>query len=665
MRRPLDVVHPSLLRRLLPLGVMLACADEPAPTDRAPGGVVAIIDPARPEHFFDVPFPSDALLDADGHPDLTGYPVWGTDLGARLVEGWRSRLEATAVGFGNHSAAYFRFEGPLDLPTETAGEPTDPVVLIDLETGALTPLVLRFVADPKGDPFYAANTLALAPALGHPPRSGATLAAVVLTTAGARAPSGSSLPAGVQAALDLAGVTAAPAVATVFTVQDAVGQMRSLAADARDRLGDAPDWGAVTFRRVTSLEYRQGETASGNEGTAQIVTFEDGSTATTWMAAQDPTADQVIDLLDWPMAVYEAEITLLNYSGLDDRPYMGPGLTHINDFDRTTGWIDFDGDTLRSVPDAEPVRLTLSLPRGSDGEVLDDAPVVIWDHGTGGSAYNIVARRNQADRAEEMAALFADRGVAVLSRDAPLYGSRYPLIDEGYGASLGFYNIINLPAFRDNQRQAALEGEMLRWYVESGLPGDLPAGSIDPTAIHRAGHSLGSVTSNLGLSIAPDAWRSGFLSGSGGVFTHYALDTGLLGTSIDASLVDSLFALFQADAPDELTVPSILGAALALPPEAWDHIDRLHPVLSLFQWTMDPSDPMTVAPAEDLPIDMIIGLGDYQVPDFTSYALAEALPDCAASACTALSDYDPHLCLHREDEGLAILDAWLEGSVSR
>ena len=653
------------MRPLFPLALLLACADAPAPSDRTPDGVAAIVDPERPEHFFDVPFPSDALLDADGHPDLADYPVWGTDLGARLVDGWRSRLEATAVGFGNHSAAYFRFQGPLDLPTETPGSPDDPVVLIDLETGALTPLVLRFVEDPQGDPFYAPNTLALAPALGHPPRSGATLAAVVLTTAGARAPAGATLPDGVQDALDRAGVTAAPAVATVFTVQDAVGQMQALAADARARLGDTPDWGDVTFRRVTRLEYRQGETPSGNEGTAQIVTFDDGSTATTWMAAQEPTADHALDLLEWPMAVYEAEITLLNYSGLDDRPYMSPGLTHINDFERTTGWIDFDGDTLRSTPELEPVRLTLSLPKGADGAALADAPVIVWDHGTGGSAYNIVARRSGADRAEEMAALFAERGVAILSRDSPLYGSRYPLIDEGYGASLGFYNIVNLPAFRDNQRQAALEGEMLRWYVEAGLADDLPDGSIDPTAVHRAGHSLGSVTSNLGLSIDPQAWRSGFLSGSGGVFTHYALDTGLLGTSIDASLVDSLFALFQADAPDELTVPAILGAALALPPEAWDHIDRLHPVLTLFQWTMDPSDPMSVAPAEQLPLDMIIGLGDYQVPDFTSYALAEALPSCEATACSALSDYDPHLCLHREDEGLAILDAWLEGAVSR
>ena len=44
---------------------------------------------------------------------------------------------------------------------------------------------------------------------------------------------------------------------------------------------------------------------------------------------------------EWPMAVFEAQIPVLSYSGLEDRPYMNPGLGHIFDTDRNTGWIKF------------------------------------------------------------------------------------------------------------------------------------------------------------------------------------------------------------------------------------------------------------------------------------------------------------------------------------
>ena len=57
-----------------------------------------------------------------------------------------------------------------------------------------------------------------------------------------------------------------------------------------------------------------------------------------------------------------------------------------------------------SEPDVEPVRVTLCLPKGADGAPIDDAPVVIWDHGTGGHAYNAIARTNAEDRSSEVAA---------------------------------------------------------------------------------------------------------------------------------------------------------------------------------------------------------------------------------------------------------------------
>ncbi len=653
---------PALLALLL-----VACrADKGAGETGTPApapAVRAIVDPDRPEHFFDAPFPDDARLDAEGRPDLTGFPAAATELGGDILGGWAGRLEQTAHGFANHGAVYFRFTGTppfLDADTgRTTGAADDPIVLVDAGTGERLPLEYRFVADPGGDPFYAENTLAVAVALGHPPRSGATLVAAVMAEDGLGPPAGWVPTDAEREALRVAGVSGAPAVATTFTVQDATGQLRAVRDDILARLGEAPDWGTPVLRRVAALAYAQGATPSGKDSTVCTVTFEDGSTELRYLAALSPTTpSHAYDLLDdWPLAVFQVEIPVLNYSRLADRPYMRPGFGHVADIERETGWWEFAGGA-PGTPDVEVISLTVQLPKDADGGIRDDAPVVIWDHGTGGHAYNAVQRRSPYDDGRSLAEAFGRHGWALVSRDSPLYGTRYPLIDEGYGASLGFYNIVNLPAFRDNQRQAAVEGIQIRRFVESGLNGLLPDGSVDATRLRRAGHSLGSVTTNLGVAADPGVYEATFLSGSGGVLGLYFLDTGLI-DGFDPSVLGSLFTLFGAEAPDEVTTEAALGAILGVPEEAWGHIDRLHPAMTLFQWTMDPSDPMSVARDVDLPSTMLIGVGDFQVPNHTSDALLEALPDAGGTRCAANGDYDPHWVLHRESCAVDLLDAWL------
>ncbi len=631
----------------------------PACRDHDEGAVVrAIVDVDRPEHYFDLPFPSDDLLDEQGRPQLDGFPQASSDLAAAVVGGWAARLELTAQGFGNHSAAYFRFDGALDLPSETEGLGSDPALLVAMDGSELLPLSLRFVQDPAGDPFWASNTLAMAPALGHPPRSGERYAAVVMVSAGARPPRDYELPAGVAGALAAAGVKGQAAVATVFTVQDVAGQMAQLCADADQRLGD---WGKPEFKRVVQLDYAPGETESGQQATVATAIFEDGSSRAAYLDAwDDEEGTHSCDLLDgWPMAVWEAEIPMPNYQGLDDRPYMNPGVTHLLDVDRATGWIDFEDGQLVSVPETELVRVTVSLPLDEDGQPMHDAQLLIWDHGTGGHAYNAVQRGSVYDDGLALASALAEAGYAVIGHDAPHYGTRYPLIDEGYDAYLGFYNIVNLPAFRDNLRQAGLEGHVLLRFAQQALNELLPAGSADAGSARRGGHSMGSVTANLALAGAPEAWSGAFLSGSGGLFAHYFLDTGML-ADFDPALFASLFAALGADMPEELTPAAAMGAVLGLEEEAWDQLDRLHPAVTLFQWTMDPADPMSAARAEELPITILMGVGDHQVPNFTTEGLQQALPQAELWPCEAGGDYDPHYCLHREQEGWDILAEWAE-----
>ena len=622
----------------------------------------AIVDPDRATHFFDLPFPADSELTASGRPNLSGYPEAPSEITRGVISGWARRLEATADGYGNHSAAYFRFEGPLDLPEVLPGSPTDPVLLIDVATGELIPLMLDFTESAGGDPFLADNLLAIAPALGHPPASGATLAAVVMASAGASAADGWEVPVPVTEALALAGVEGTPAVATVFTVQDTTGQLRALAADADERMGESPDWGDVQWKRVVHLDLAPGITPAGEEATVFTVTYEDGSTSDTYMYAHDvDESTHSHDLLnDWPMAVYEAQIPVLNYSGLTDQPYMSPGFAHLFDTARDSGWIDFEQGKLLTEPDADTMRIVLSIPKNAYGEPIRSADLVIYDHGTGGHAYNSVQRLNVHDQGRAIAQVFANAGVAVIGRDAPLYGQRFGLIDQGYsGGSLGYYNVVNLPAFRDNQRQTALEGHILIRFIQTALNDSLPEGRVKTTGLRRFGHSLGSVTSHLGMAMDPDVHRSALMSGTGGLLTHYFLDTGML-ADIGPDLITQLFTLFGAPIPDEVTTPKVMGAALGLPEETWEGITRLHPVFTLFQWTMDPGDPMSVARDEHLPIRLIVPVGDHQVPNFTTYALGTALPDASMVRCEPMWDYDPHYCMHREMEGQTILADWLD-----
>ena len=636
------------------LVVQLACRPADSPLE----GVAVIVDPARGEHFFDVPFPSDGRLGADGRPSLAGFPEPPQGAAADVVRGWAERVTLATRGFANNGAAYFRFEAPVDVPALTLGGADDPVVWVAMDGSERLPVVTRFVADPAGDPFWGPNTLAITPALGHPMRSGGQYAAVIMRAAGARAPEGYVLPEGVVAALDAAGVRGEPVVATVFTVGDATAELRALFADVDGRLAAAPP--IAPFKRVSRVRYAAGLTPSGKDAMVFTATYAEGGEGVAYLALDAGLSDHELDLGDlWPMAVFEGEIPVLNYQGLADRPYMSAGLAHLGDTDEHTGWIVFDGEA-PPTPEWEWMRVTVSIPKDADGAVRADVPFVLWDHGTSGHAYNAVQRRNVADDGPALAAIWADAGVAVVGRDASLYGTRYPLIDEGYGGSLGYYNIVNPPAFRDNQRQTAVDGHALLATILGGALDDaLPEGPLSPIGPRRFGHSLGSVTANLGLAAEPDAFDAAFVSGSGGVFSHYFLDTGLIPT-LDPGIVASLFALADADVPEEVTATAALGAILGLPEEAWGNVDRMHPVVQLFQWQMDASDPMSVARDIRLPVRMIVCTGDLQVPNFTSEALLEAMPDASAYTVAPTStDYDPHVCLHREVPGRDGLAEWL------
>jgi len=592
-----------------------------------------VIEADRSGHLFNRPFPSDELLDSDGTVNLTDFPDAGTELGTSFVQGWSRQAGDTVMGWSALAPVAVRFDAPVEVPAQTAGNDEDVVRLVSVQSGHQPALQTRFVADPDTDPFLARNLLLLQPVPWDALRSGETYELWIDP--------------------DFANSEAQPV--SSFTVQDSLGQLAALRV-ATDAMLDADPsmLQAVDLKRVTGIEYdTAGTSPSGKDATEFTVTFEDGSTEISYSFTRDGLDPAVIDLSDDSMEVWQATIQTVAFQDLSGQPYGSPGISFLSDFDKSDGWIAYDADGgLASTQTAEAMRIVMQIPKAGTPNA-----VMTWDHGTGGHAYNAVNRVGGEDFTRYRAA-FTDAGVAIVSRDQPLYGTRFPLIDEGFGASIGFYNIGNLPAWRDNQRQGGVDHRVLHRFSTEVLPGLFP-GRVSADRVGAFGHSLGSVTAHIGLAIQQgDGAEHALMSGAGGNFTYYATDTGLLGS--DNDVVGLLGPLLGVELPDNPTGSQAVGALLGVPEAGWDEVDGLHPALGLFQLIMDPSDALALAPHQVTRETVVMGVGDFQVPNFTTEWMVQGTADSTLIECQPLGDYDPHQCFFREDEGFDAVEQYLD-----
>lgn len=598
----------------------------------------------RDGHWLDRPFPSDELITERGFVDFEVLPEMPSPLGSAIVGGWAAQANKTVTGFSAFPAIYFQLDGPVDVETNYAGLNSDDIQLFSLDSDHRVPIEVAFIEASNGDPTLPDYTLQMSPLPTTPLRSGETYMAVLTKRL-------------VRRANDWEGHSEAPkdaAIVTTFTVQDSVGQHVQLG-EAVDRwLEENPSaLRPETLRRVLSLSYVQGETPNGNPATISTVTYDGGETSVHYLYPAPNVSDVTLDLgADWPMEVWETEVETASFRDLTDQPWSNSGAGLLLDFERREGgWIDFDGDnTLQATPTAESMRIVIQVPKG-DGPYS----VMTWDHGTGGHAYNAVQRISTQDDSAAVIQTFADARTVVVSRDQPLYGDRYSLIEDGFGGSLGFYNIGNLPAFRDNQRQGGADHRVLHRFCRDELPNWF---DVDIDRIGAYGHSLGSVTAHNGLIQSQgDGAKAAFMSGTGGYFTFYVLETGLLGTDNDVvSQIEPILGVSL----EGRTAPELVAALVGLPESAWSNMTRMHPVMGLFQSIMDPSDPMVLAPAQTQREVLLMGVGDLQVPNSTTEWLSEALPMGELLRCEPSEDYDPHYCTYREEEGLVALKNFLD-----
>ncbi len=648
-----SIKHPPLRGAVPALGCLLLFLlgndGQCLPADGPGGGrPAALVLPDRSAHLLDRPYPSDELLTADGTVALEGFPLAGPVLGQSFMQGWLSQLEAAVRGFSAVTPIYFRFDGPIpNLAPRYESAISDPVRLYSLDSFHRVPVNTRFVEDPSGDPYLRSNLLVLRPDERHPLRSGERYAAIVSRALALPAPG--SLPA------ELAGTNAA--IGTVFTAQDPVTELAALRV-ATDAFLDAdpsllvPD----ALREVESVRYEQGTTPSGQPSTVETVTFVGGDTETTFLNDKGGVADSDIDVTGGPMRVYQATIQTVAFQDPVGRPYQSPGLGIILDTTRTDGWIDFDATgALLATPQAEPMRIVIQVPRSGT-----DHAIVVWGHGSGGDAYEAIGRIDPANDVLSIRTAVADAGALLVSHDQPLFGRRFALIDSGYESNLAIVNIPNLPAFRDNVRQGAVDKHVLLRFVTEVLPDLFDPGVVDAARVGSFGHSIGAQLGDVALGLYPDGdGPAAMLStGTGGFQVHAVLAADLLDLSGDIATL--IFQLAGVQPPADAAPNEVFGALFGVPQAAWDGIDRFHPLALPFQTALDAGDPLPVANEHPTPRTVFRGEEDGFVPPEAAAWLADATPEGTLVDCIRSGDYDGHTCVFREPAGVAAFEALVD-----
>ncbi|MCB9508356.1 MAG: hypothetical protein H6698_07150 [Myxococcales bacterium] len=207
--------------------------------------------------FFASPWPSDARLHDDGTPDLSNFPQ---ALRAPLPT-FRAAIEHVVVGYATMPTVYVSFvdditEVGLPTPLETL-DTTAVAQLIDVSEGGCgrrIPMVINLDVD--GDPYRPANTWSASPVPGFVLAPATPYAFVLRPELGADTGRTLRQPSAVAAALaddatgeladsfgplrrcvasGAAGMTSADvAVATVFTTQEVVSELRTIRATALD-----------------------------------------------------------------------------------------------------------------------------------------------------------------------------------------------------------------------------------------------------------------------------------------------------------------------------------------------------------------------------------------------------------------------------------------------
>ncbi|HEU4404756.1 MAG TPA: hypothetical protein VFS43_05640 [Polyangiaceae bacterium] len=566
------MVERFLLGAAFGVGVALACgcaSDQPAGASAegtsgaslsssvacpAPGTQV-VFDPKAQlagASFYDLPYPFDFRLSAQGGPDLSGMPHAGTDAALDLIPAARAR-----PGFPSVPVGYFRLTGAPASPPAGAVMPADvdaDVLLVDVDPwssdwGKLYPTVAAVI--PAGA-FAPPNLLAVGAAPGVVLPAGRTYAFVLRRSFGDAA--GAPLGVSAEFAAALGGLV--PPGPHGFSLFKAFFPLRWALYDLGVGLGEVA--GAAIFK--------VGDVVAETERLSSAV-----------VAAQDVRLENVrLDPVDGASHPRFCELR-----ATATMPQYQRGTQPFN----TEGGFELDAWGRPVVQGAMAVPVTLTVPKGPMPP--GGYPLVLYLHGSGGLSTQVVDRGRittpggAPTPGEGPAHVLAERGLATAGAALPLNPERLP------GATLFSYiNFGNLAALPSTFRQGVFEQRLLiealsALEIEPGvLEGcagvSLPPGAaryrFDLSSLGALGQSMGAYYLNQLGAVEP-AVRALVPTGSGGLWNLY--------------LVDSPYDLGGG------VVPADVFANLMGVPRS--QLSPLHPALTLLETAWEPGEPVVGA----------------------------------------------------------------------
>jgi hypothetical protein len=545
--------------------------------------------------FYRLPFPNDIRM-KNGHPDLTGHPSPGSELlGFDPVDRYLRALETDNDGFGPYSTVFFRFNTQFDVTKEMGKTSIDwvDVTKNDPDFGNGAANGMQWLLDYGSNKYICPNYLAVRLLTGQTLKAGHTYAVLIhditMVPNGGPVGQGDDFPAMLAAA--------PPADAMLTAAYTAYQPLRDYIAAKSVPVATIVNAAVFTIGNVrneinnlaTTIQPLAAPAPTGwiKCGGAAPSPCPDATGDRACAAAQDPAFDELHALV--PLPIFQGGTA----------PYLNPE----------------DGGQINAaapkVVRTENVCMALTVPKGVAMPAAG-WPLVIYAHGTGGSFRSHI----NEGVAKALAAVGADNTVpfAVLGIDQVQHGPRRGTSKESPDNL--FYNFANPYAARDNAMQGAADQMSLAKLAaalniaDTALTG--AAVKIDPAAVTFWGHSQGAT--------------------EGGISAPYTSQlAGVVFSGQGASLIDAL-----------LNKKSPVNIAAALPFALSDldannpgklHGDIFHPVLSLLQAYIDPSDPLNhaalIAPAAagGHHVFQVYGQNDTFAPPATelTYAVAAKL----------------------------------------